>query len=173
MPITTRNVKLQIQIWVYMQSRQRIHHRHEEHQLSCLPKLAVNADLFPVVARHGNVVTFGTEAEKSDKRKYVFVFKITNGVVCVQPPSPPLPSGKERGRLCTSYIGERNQGEKIIFLQVMENLPTYWKEVKRKSNKNKTLKKSIIRQGQFISKAPLSRVFTKLRFVHLLPAKHS
>lgn len=137
MPITTRNVKLQIQIWVYMQSRQRIHHRHEEHQLSCLPRLAVNADLFPVVARHGNAVTFGTEAEKSDKRKYVFVFKITNGVVCVQPLSPPVSSGKETGRLYTSYIGERNQDEKVIFLQVMENLPTYWNEVKRKSNKTK------------------------------------
>ena len=57
----------------------------------------MNADVFPVVARHGDVVTFGTEAEKSDKRKYVFVFKITNGVVCVSPPplpSPPIGEGE-------------------------------------------------------------------------------
>lgn len=172
MPITTRNVKLQIQIWVYMQSRQRIHHRHEEHQLSCLPKLAVNADLFPVVARHGSVVTFGTEAEKSDKRKYVFVFKITNGVVCVQPPPLPSHRGRRRGG-CTQAILEKEiRTKKLFFCKLWKIYRHTGMKLKEKATKQ-NIKKSIIRQGQFIRKGPLSRVFTKLRFVHRLPTKHS
>lgn len=78
----------------------------------------MNADVFPVVARHGDVVTFGTEAEKSDKRKYVFVFKITNGVVCVQPPfpsPPPPPNRGRRGGGCAQATLEKEIRTKQLF----------------------------------------------------------
>lgn len=106
--------------------------RHKEHQLS-FSKSAVNADVFPVVARLGNVVTFGKEAATST--------------------AVPSPQKFEMGRcrLYTSYIvvarfplplGERNLGEELIFLQVVENLAIYWSEVKRKSNKTKHIQKN-------------------------------